>query len=160
MQQCYQHLGYAVIRNSCKTENGLDELKMLLKQHTGILIGQSGVGKSSIIKSLLPDKDIQTQAISAATGFGAHTTTTAMLYHLPESGEIIDSPGVREFNVSHLDAETIRSGFIEFRKLQDSCKFNNCTHLHEPGCAVLNAVTQNEIDAQRWENYRKLLASE
>lgn len=157
MQQRYQQLGYTVVRNSCKIENGLEALKTLLDKHTAILVGQSGVGKSSIIKSLLPDKDIQTQAVSDATGFGAHTTTTAMLYHLPDGGELIDSPGVREFNVSHLDPDIIRNGFIEFRALQDHCKFSNCTHLREPGCAVLNAVGKDEIDTRRWENYRKML---
>ena len=156
LQERYLQLNYPVIHSSCKTKNGLTALKKQLAGHTSILVGQSGVGKSSIAKNLLPDRDIQTGAVSTATGLGAHTTTTAMLYHLEEGGNLIDSPGVREFPLTHLEPETIRDGFIEFRG-QPPCRFNDCTHLREPGCAVLAAVGAGRIDKERWQNYKKML---
>lgn len=156
LQQCYQELDYPVVHSSCKARDGLEQLKKQLVGHTSILVGQSGVGKSSIAKNLLPDRDIQTGAISTATGLGVHTTTTTMLYHLTEGGNLIDSPGVREFSLIHLEPEAIRSGFIEFRELPP-CRFNDCSHLREPGCAVLAAVASGKIHKQRWQNYKKML---
>ncbi|HEX7027076.1 MAG TPA: ribosome small subunit-dependent GTPase A, partial [Gammaproteobacteria bacterium] len=156
LQQRYRQLGYPVIHSSCKAPNGLASLKKQLAGHISILVGQSGVGKSSIVKNLLPDRDIQTGAVSTATGLGIHTTTTTMLYHLEEGGNLIDSPGVREFSLTHLEPETIRNGFIEFRE-QPPCRFNDCTHLREPGCSVLAAVEAGRIDKERWQNYKKML---
>jgi ribosome biogenesis GTPase len=156
LQQRYRRLGYPVIHSSCKTTGGLAGLKQQLAGHTSILVGQSGVGKSSIVKNLLPDREIQTGAVSTATGLGAHTTTTTMLYHLEEGGNLIDSPGVREFSLIHLEPETIRNGFIEFRELPP-CRFNDCSHLREPGCTVLAAVEAGRIDKERWQNYKKML---
>lgn len=158
LQQCYRQLGYPVIHSCCKTIEGLASLKKQLAGHTSILVGQSGVGKSSIVKNLLPDRDIQTGAVSTATGLGMHTTTTTMLYHLREGGNLIDSPGVREFSLTHLEPEAIRSGFIEFRELPP-CRFNDCSHLREPGCAVLAAVESRKISKERWQNYKKMLGS-
>lgn len=156
LQQRYRRLGYPVIHSSCKTAGGLAALKQQLAGHTSILVGQSGVGKSSIAKNLLPDRDIQTGTVSTVTGLGAHTTTTTMLYHLKEGGNLIDSPGVREFSLTHLEPETIRNGFIEFRELPP-CRFNDCSHLREPGCSVLAAVGAGRIDKERWQNYKKML---
>lgn len=158
-RQRYRQLGYPVIHSNCKITGGLATLKRQLAGHTSILVGQSGVGKSSIVKNLLPDRDIQTGAVSTATGLGAHTTTTTMLYHLMEGGNLIDSPGVREFSLTHLEPETIRNGFIEFRELPP-CRFNDCSHLREPGCAVLAAVEAGRIDKERWQNYKKMLEEE
>lgn len=156
LQKRYRQLGYSVVHSSCKTREGLADLKRQLADHTSILVGQSGVGKSSIVKNLLPDRDIQTGAVSTATGLGAHTTTTTMLYHLKEGGNLIDSPGVREFSLSHLEPQTIRGGFIEFRE-HPPCRFNDCTHLREPGCTILAAVEAGRIDKERWQNYKKML---
>lgn len=156
LQQRYRQLGYTVIHSSCKATDGLAGLKKQLAGHISILVGQSGVGKSSIVKNLLPDRDIQTGAVSTATGLGMHTTTTTMLYHLEEGGNLIDSPGVREFPLTHLEPETIRDGFIEFRQ-QSPCRFNDCTHLREPGCSVLAAVEAGRINKERWQNYKKML---
>jgi ribosome biogenesis GTPase len=158
LQQRYRQLGYPVVHSSCKIPDGLAGLKKQLVGHTSILVGQSGVGKSSIVKNLLPDRDIQTGVVSTATGLGMHTTTTTMLYHLEEGGDLIDSPGVREFPLTHLEPEAIRNGFIEFRE-QPPCRFNDCTHLREPGCAVLAAVEAGRIDKERWQNYKKMLGS-
>lgn len=156
LQQYYLQLGYPVVHSSCKIAGGLDQLKKQLAGHTSVLVGQSGVGKSSIAKNLLPDRDIQTGAVSTATGLGMHTTTTTMLYHLKEGGKLIDSPGVREFSLIHLEPEVICNGFIEFRELPP-CRFNDCSHLREPGCAVLAAVEAGKVHKERWKNYKKML---
>ena len=159
IQSCYESLGYTVIYNCCKTPDGSDRLSKQFTGHTSILVGQSGVGKSSILKTLLPQKDIQTEVISKISGLGKHTTTTTILYELPQQGELIDSPGVREFSVGHLETDIIRAGFIEFRNLENDCKFNNCSHIHEPGCAVLKAVEKGTINPGRWESYKILIDS-
>ncbi len=153
----YPSLNYSVVSTCCKQDEGLNNLLPELAGRTSILVGQSGVGKSSIVKTLLPDREIQTQAICEITGLGNHTTTTTTLYHLPTGGHLIDSPGVREFIVNHHESDIIRAGFIEFKQ-QPPCKFNDCSHLHEPGCSILAAVNQGLIAKQRWHNYKQLLS--
>ncbi|MBA3582301.1 MAG: ribosome small subunit-dependent GTPase A [Gammaproteobacteria bacterium] len=156
----YTELGYPVIYTNTKKPNGVNDLLQHLNNNTSILVGQSGVGKSSLINYLLPDRDIQTKAISTA-GLGNHTTTTTTLYHVAASpdcnGEIIDSPGVREFSVGHLTAEQIRQAFIEFNNVTEPCRFNNCRHINEPGCGVQTAVKQGNISMTRWEHYCALI---
>ena len=153
----YESIGYKVISTCCKSDHGLDTLVTEIEHHTSILVGQSGVGKSSIVKSLLPNQQVQINAISAATGLGSHTTTTTMLYQLANKGELIDSPGVRQFSVEQLDAESIRHGFIEFAPYAGNCQFSDCTHQHEPSCAVLTAVANGDIAKPRWQHYKELL---
>lgn len=153
----FTDIGYTAISTCCKEETGLNHLLPELKQRTSVLVGQSGVGKSSIVKALLPDQQVQVQAISAATGLGSHTTTTTTLYKLATDGELIDSPGVRQFSVEQLSPESIREGFIEFAQYSDDCQFSDCTHLHEPGCAVLAAVEKGLIAKPRWQHYQELL---
>ncbi len=153
----FKSLGVQTVLSCCKSGKGLDNLLSVFKNKTSILVGQSGVGKSSIVKVLLPDQNIQTRAICQVTGLGSHTTTATTLYQVSKNGELIDSPGVRQFSIEYLDADTVRQNFIEFGKYQEQCKFNNCTHLHEPGCSVREAAENNSISALRWQHYRQLM---
>lgn len=154
----YAGLGYTVLRTSCKTEPGVDALRAELGSGTSILVGQSGVGKSSLAHHLLPDLGIQTGALSTSTGKGTHTTTTTILYALPDGGALIDSPGVWEYGLWKLDEDAIASGFPEFRRLLGGCRFHNCRHDTEPGCAVKSAVAAGRIHDWRYAGYRRLLA--
>ena len=153
----YESLGYPVIRTSCKTEPGIDALRQKLDQHSSILVGQSGVGKSALATRLLPETDIISGELSTQTGKGTHTTTTTRLYHLPDGGELIDSPGVWEFGVWNLRPGAVHNGFIEFDELARHCRFSNCWHQHEPGCAVQAAVDDGEVPERRYRAYRRLI---
>ena len=155
----YPALGYPLIHTSTHSQQGLAPLRAALAGHTSILVGQSGVGKSSLIQALLPEQSLRTQAISATTGLGTHTTTTSMLYHLPEGGDLIDSPGVRSFELEQLDLATLERGFRELAPLLGQCRFSNCGHTVEPGCALRTAVEQGEIDERRLDSYLQLRAS-
>ena len=155
----YQDIGYTVIYTSAKQENGLDPLAELLKSTNNIFVGQSGVGKSSLINTLL-ESDARIGEISEATGKGKHTTTTAYLYPLKNNdGHIIDSPGVREFGLVKLSEEDIVYGFTEFRPYIGLCKFRNCAHKNEPGCALLKAVEDEKITEQRWNSCQRIISS-
>jgi ribosome biogenesis GTPase len=152
----YSKIGYPLIKVSAKREHGLDTLIEHLKDKTSILLGQSGVGKSSLINALLPDHDVETGRLSEATGLGRHTTSAATYYKLPQGGNLIDSPGVRSFRLTDLNHQELEQGFPEFRPYLGQCRFHNCTHVHEPKCAIRNAVRQGEITAQRLENFHRL----
>ena len=157
--QLYQDIGYPVIYTSAKQEDGLDSLTELLKDNNNIFVGQSGVGKSSLINTLLKS-DARIGEISEATGKGKHTTTTAYLYPLEhDQGHIIDSPGVREFGLIKLSEQDIIEGFTEFKPYIGYCKFRNCAHKNEPGCALLKAVKDKKITSQRWESSQRIIAS-
>jgi len=151
--EVYRRIGYPVIFVSAAGQHGLDALVDLLKDETSILLGQSGVGKSSIIQALLPDREIQIGQLSKATGFGRHTTSVTTIYHLPAGGRLIDSPGVRSFRLGAIDRRTLEQGFREFRPFLGKCRFSDCRHLEEPGCALKEAVTEGKIARQRFENY-------
>ena len=152
----YRAIGYPVIYTSASTGEGIDALRELIADGTGILVGQSGVGKSSLVKALLPDLDIRIAAVDA-TGHGRHTTTTSRLYHLPGGGELVDSPGVRDFALWHLDPRDLERGFVEFAPYVGQCRFSNCRHDREPGCAVAAAAERGEISPRRLASYRRLL---
>ena len=160
----YRALGYPVVKASCKTKPGVDTLANLIAGKTSILVGQSGVGKSSLVNRLVPDLDVQTGALSRATGKGRHTTTTTMMYTLPlpadGGGHLIDSPGVWEYGLWELDDRELERGFTEFREFLGHCRFNNCAHDSEPGCAVKSAVESGQIRTWRHEAYRRLLAQQ
>jgi ribosome biogenesis GTPase len=153
----YEALGYTVIRTSCKTAPGIAGLQSVLQNRTSILVGQSGVGKSSLINQLLPDLDIQTGALSTSTGKGTHTTTTTMLYQLTTGGYLIDSPGVWEYGIWKLENAELAAGFIEFKPWLGQCHFNNCVHATEPGCAIKQAVAEGNIRDWRYRSYLRLL---
>lgn len=157
-REYYAKIGYASFNTSIETNEGLDALREHLKDKTSIFVGQSGVGKSSLLNCLLPDHNVQVGALSEATGLGSHTTTAANLYHFPSGGDLIDSPGVREFATWQYTPEQIRTCFREFEALKHECKFNNCQHLKEPQCAVIDAVKKGEIAQWRMEHYKNLLA--
>ena len=153
----YEALGYTVIRTSCKTAPGITGLKSVLKDRTSILVGQSGVGKSSLINQLLPDLHIQTNALSTATGKGTHTTTSTMLYQFTGGGHLIDSPGVWEYGIWKLDNNELAAGFIEFEPWLGKCRFNDCVHNTEPDCAIKQAVADGLIREWRYQSYLRLL---
>lgn len=152
----YPGIGYPVHWLSVKTEQGLATLLDAMSGKTSALVGQSGVGKSSMVKALLPDIDIRVGAVSEASGLGKHTTTETTLYHLSHGGDLIDSPGIRMLRVSHLSPEDIANGFPECRQRRDHCQFSDCLHRGEPGCAVDKAVKAGEIAPSRWDSYEKL----
>jgi ribosome biogenesis GTPase len=153
----YRRLGYKLIETSCETVPGISQLAPLLKGCTSIFVGQSGVGKSSLIRKLLPDLDIQTGALSRVTGKGTHTTTTTTLYSIPDGGYLMDSPGVWEYGLWKLDDREISDGFLEFAAFTDSCRFNDCRHASEPHCGVKQALEAGEILDWRYRSYLRLL---
>jgi ribosome biogenesis GTPase len=153
----YRQIGYKVLFCSVKTAQGLEELRALLKERTSILVGQSGVGKSSLINQILPDLDLRIGELSQAN-HGKHTTSSSTLYHLPFGGDIIDSPGVRDFAIWNISEEQIASGFAEFRQFQGHCRFHNCRHINEPDCAIKQAVKEGKISAHRLQSYQDMLA--
>jgi len=154
----YERLGYPLIQVSAKHEHGLDPLLALLRHNTSILVGQSGVGKSSLINALLPTTQLVEGALSDATGLGRHTTSAATLYRLENGGEIIDSPGVRSFRLGKLDRAALENGFPELRALRGKCRFSNCTHQQEPDCAVKEALEAGRINPQRLASFQHLAA--
>jgi ribosome biogenesis GTPase len=150
-------LGYPTLLTSAVGHEGLGELRDLLQSHTSILVGQSGTGKSSLLNALLPDLDLATQSVSAALGEGRHTTTASTLYHLDNGGRIIDSPGVRDYAPGQALDGQVQQGFVEIEAASQRCRFHNCVHMKEPGCAVIEAVTAQTISPRRYESYRRLL---
>ena len=153
----YEALGYTVVRTSCKSSQGIDELLPVLNGRTSILVGQSGVGKSSLINQLLPDLEIQTGKLSHATGKGTHTTTSTKLYQFTDGGFLIDSPGVWEYGIWKLENDELAAGFKEFKPFLGQCKFNNCVHASEPDCAIKQAVSEGHILEWRYQSYLRLL---
>ncbi len=153
----YEKIGYPVITTSVKQHTGLDTLHHVLKNKTSILAGLSGVGKSSLVKAMLPDEDIRIGETSAASGEGKHTTTVSALYHLGHNGIIIDSPGVRDFTPVNKSITDITHGFTDIRKYSDQCKFSNCKHINEPGCAVKAAIKNSRLNLQRYNNYQRMV---
>ena len=150
----YQNLGYQVQPLSAK--NDIAPLKQWLKNQTSVLVGQSGMGKSTIVNALLPDSAVRTQEVSAVLDSGKHTTTAAHLYHLDSNSDLIDSPGLQEFGLNHLNIEELEHAFIEFRPFLGKCRFNNCKHLHEPDCAVISAVESEKISPVRLAFYQAM----
>lgn len=153
--QLYRDLGYSLL--SLSAHHDITPLLPFLEGETSVLVGQSGMGKSSIINALLPGIKLETREISQTLDSGKHTTTFARLYHLKPGSHIIDSPGLQEFGLHHLKPEEIDHAFIEFRPWLGRCKFNNCHHRSEPGCAVLAAVTAGSIHPRRLAAYHKLV---
>ena len=155
----YGDIGYEVIYVATKSQNGLATIEDILFDKVSILVGQSGVGKSSTIKAILPDIKIQIGEISKISKLGKHTTSASQWYHLADKGAIIDSPGVRDFGLWHLEKESVAWGFKEFRPYLGTCKFSNCSHINEPECAIIDAVENKKIPVERWENFMKIYLS-
>lgn len=157
--ELYRKIGYPVILISSKSGAGINKLVEILTAKTSVFVGQSGVGKSSIINILCPLAEAKIGKLSTARLAGRHTTTTADLYHLPSGGNIIDSPGIREFGMGHLNNHQLLNGFIEFRPYLGQCRFRNCRHLNEPDCALKNACKKGEISSQRLRSFRNISES-
>ncbi|RBP53272.1 small ribosomal subunit biogenesis GTPase RsgA [Arenicella xantha] len=159
--EIYQSLGYHVekIISSRHQPAELADLPSLIDQRTSIVVGQSGVGKSSFINTLLPEANLAVGDLSTSTREGTHTTTQAKLFHLPCGGQLIDSPGIRDFSLWHIDPPQLQQGFIEIAALLGQCRFRDCKHEHEPGCAILLAAEQETIHPLRFESYERIKAA-
>jgi ribosome biogenesis GTPase len=157
--QLYRSLGYTALTASARARDGLLDLERALATHTSIFVGQSGVGKSALVNALLPGSDALEGSLSEAAAKGRHTTTAAKLFHFPGGGNLIDSPGIREFGLTHLDPDMLLRGFIEFRSYLNGCRFRDCRHDSEPGCRLHEAVSQGRIDARRLQSYRLIRSS-
>jgi len=155
----YEAIGYKVFLISMQTGAGVEDVKALLKNKTTLISGHSGVGKSTFINSLMPDLDLRTEEVSGWSGKGMHTTTFAEMFDLPFGGRIIDTPGVKEFGLFDIDRQELSHYFPEMRDRINSCQFNNCLHLEEPGCAVKAAVAKEEIHPLRYISYCGILAT-
>jgi ribosome biogenesis GTPase len=154
--QAYRELGVDVVRVSCQTGEGLDELRALLGGNISVLAGQSGVGKSSLINALDPEKDLVVQTVSRFNEKGRHTTRRARLYELPGGIRIIDTPGVRQMAVHGIEAEEVDLYFPEIAELAVKCRFRDCRHRAEPNCAVIEAVEKGELPGVRYRSYLRI----
>lgn len=162
LHETYEDLGYTVLAVSAKYENkghSLDKLREYLADYTSVFVGQSGVGKSSLVNALLPDADLKTGPLSESTQKGMHTTTTAQLFHFPGGGKLIDSPGIREFGLWHMQPDEVIDGFIDIRRYVGYCKFRDCKHNSEPGCAINDALESGELSEIRFNSYLMILDS-
>jgi ribosome biogenesis GTPase / thiamine phosphate phosphatase len=157
MLEEYTQAGYPVLRLSARHGNDLASLTALLQDRVTMLAGQSGVGKSTLTNALVPASARSTRSLSDATGEGRHTTVSTALFTLPGGGELIDSPGVRDYAPALIEDARVQTGWPEILRLAPHCRFNNCLHLREPGCAVLQAVAARTLSARRHESYKRLL---
>lgn len=153
----YESIGYPVSYLSVKTETGIDTLKAQLNKKTHIFLGQSGVGKSSLINELIPELNLRVNEISTKSKLGKHATSNTTLYHIPSGGDLIDSPGVREFHLDNLNDKEILNGFKEFKPFINQCKFRNCAHINEPNCGIKNALEIGNIHPKRYQSYLNLI---
>ena len=153
----YREIGYTFLTCSAEKGNGIDELRNELKGKTTLLSGNSGVGKSTLLNLLVPDAAAKTAEISVAHDTGMHTTTFSEMYFLPEGGALIDTPGIKGFGTFDMEREEVSHYFREIFRISDDCRFGNCTHTHEPGCAVLQAIADGRIAESRYTSYLSML---
>lgn len=156
--ETYVPLGYPCHTVSAVTGYGIDEITSLMKDKKSLIAGHSGVGKSTLINAIAPHLDLSTQEISSFSGKGMHTTTFATMHKLPFGGFIIDTPGIKEFGVVHLEPNEVGHYFREMRELMNDCKFANCLHRNERNCAVKQAFDNGEISETRYNSYLRILA--
>ncbi len=157
LMSVYQEIGYTCLATSVKNKIHIAEAHKLLQNKISIVAGNSGVGKSSLINAIEPELNLKTAAISAYHDTGKHTTTFAEMHPLSEGGYIIDTPGIRGFGLYDIKKEDLSHFFPEIFKISHNCKFYNCTHVHEPGCAVIEAANEGIIDQERYINYLRIL---
>ncbi|MFA6086829.1 ribosome small subunit-dependent GTPase A [Mucilaginibacter sp.] len=152
-QSVYEKIGYPCYSVSAMEGTNIDLVQNLLKDKVTLFSGHSGVGKSSLINQLLPDLDLRTNMISDWSDKGMHTTTFAEMFELPQGGYIIDTPGIRELGVIDIEKQELSHFFPEMRERLNQCRFNNCRHINEPGCAILEAIEEGEIALSRYDSY-------
>jgi ribosome biogenesis GTPase / thiamine phosphate phosphatase len=158
-KEIYEKIGYKVVRMSTITGEGIEAIKLLMKDKVTLVSGHSGVGKSSFINMVFPLLHIKTQEVSDWSGKGLHTTTFAEMFDLPFGGKIIDTPGIRELGLVDIPKQELAHYFPEMRKLMNNCQFNDCMHINEPGCAIKEAVADNTISMERYVSYCNILDS-
>jgi ribosome biogenesis GTPase len=149
----YENIGYPCFEVSALEGTNIDRVQELLKDKVTLFSGHSGVGKSSLINTLLPSLDLRTHMVSEWSDKGMHTTTFAEMFELPQGGFIIDTPGIRELGIIDIEKQELGHFFPEMRSRMNECRFNNCRHINEPGCAVLEALEEGEIELSRYESY-------
>lgn len=155
----YRSLGYEVFEMSCDNHEGLDTIRLALQNKISVFAGQSGVGKSSMINALLPEVDAKVGALSDHVTKGRHTTTTSSLFELPEGGYLIDSPGIREFHLNHFDKPQIYTGYRELHDALGTCRFRDCQHKEEPGCAIKELIDNEKLAPSRIQSLSYILNS-
>ena len=159
LRNMYEKIGYKILSVSVEKNTGMEDVLDILKDKVTLLSGHSGVGKSSFINSLFPDLQLKTQDVSGWSGKGMHTTTFAEMFDLPAGGKVIDTPGIRELGLVDITRQELSHYYPEMRTLINDCQFNNCLHMNEPGCAVKEAVSRNEIHMERYLSYCNILDS-
>ena len=159
LKNIYENIGYKVVLVSMQTQDGITILKDILKDKTTLLSGHSGTGKSTFINHLFPNLDLRTTEVSDWSGKGMHTTTFAEMFDLPFGGKIIDTPGIRELGIVDMSKQELSGYFPEMKRHLQDCKFNNCSHINEPGCAIKQAIGNNKISFDRYQSYYNILES-
>ena len=157
MMALYENIGYHCVAISAETGDGIEALRPLLQQKITLLSGNSGVGKSTLINRLVPDANLRTAEISDAHNTGQHTTTFSEMISLPDGGWLIDTPGIKGFGTFDMEPEELTSYFPEIFRFSKDCRFSNCTHTHEPGCAVLQALEDHFIAQSRYQSYLSMM---
>jgi ribosome biogenesis GTPase / thiamine phosphate phosphatase len=159
LESIYQAIGYKVILMSILNKTGTDQVRELLTGKVSLMSGHSGVGKSSFINSIFPEMTLKTKDVSSWSGKGMHTTTFAEMFDIPVGGQIIDTPGIREFGIVDISKQELSHYFPEMRVLISNCQFNNCLHIDEPGCAIKTALVEGRISEERYVSYYNILES-
>jgi len=157
LKEIYTPMSYPVLLVSALKDEGLEAIRGILAGKTSLLAGHSGVGKSTLINDLIPDLALKTQFVSDWSGKGMHTTTFAEMHELPFGGRIIDTPGIRELGIVDMEKQELSHYFLDMQPFLTACRFNNCLHVNEPGCAVIEAVEEGKITVERYESYLVML---